>query len=80
MQIKIKYFGQISEIMNAQESILKINKNEATLFSIKSKLISEQAKLKEIDFKLAINSRLVNEDVKLNNNDEISFFPPFAGG
>jgi len=80
MQIKLKYFGQIAEIMNSQESIIKLNKNEYSLFSIKYKLISEKPELKNIDFKLALNSSIVNEDIMLNNNDEISFFPPFAGG
>jgi len=80
MQIKLKYFGQIAEIMNSQESILILKKGKNSLFSIKDKLISEQPKLKEIDFKLALNASLVNEDIMLNNNDEISFFPPFAGG
>jgi molybdopterin converting factor small subunit len=80
MQIKLKYFGQIAEIMNSQESIIKLNKKESSLFSIKHKLISEQPELKDINFKLALNSSIVNEDIMLNNNDEISFFPPFAGG
>ncbi len=80
MQIKLKYFGQIAEIMDSQESIIRLNKNKSSLFSIKNKLISEQPKLKDINFKLALNSSIVNEDIMLNNNDEISFFPPFSGG
>ena len=30
--------------------------------------------------RIAVNHELVNDDVRVNNSDEIAFFPPVTGG
>ena len=80
MKINLKYFGQIAELMNCEHTSLYINEEINTLFKIRDKLILEHPKLRTVSFKIAVNSSLTQVDIKLKENDEISFFPPFSGG
>ena len=36
--------------------------------------------LNEINYSVAVNQKMVSDDVSLCEGDEVSFFPPFAGG
>ncbi|UTW66543.1 MoaD/ThiS family protein [bacterium SCSIO 12643] len=79
MKIKILYFGAIAEIMQKTAEELEVGK-KTYLYELKDKLESFNKKLKEMNFALAVNQKMTQQNIELQNGDEIAFFPPFAGG
>jgi molybdopterin converting factor small subunit len=45
-----------------------------------SSLKEKYPKLQKINFQIARNNQLINENQALVNNDVLAFLPPFAGG
>lgn len=79
MKIKVLYFGAIAEIMQKTAEELEVGK-KTYLYELKDKLESFNNKLTEMNFALAVNQKMIQQDIELQNGDEIAFFPPFAGG
>jgi molybdopterin synthase sulfur carrier subunit len=77
MHIKIKYFGQVTEVTQLEEESLEFSGQLVSeLLEI---LYSKYNNLKHKDFKVAQNQELVSIDTKLTGG-EIALLPPFAGG
>lgn len=75
MEIKIISFGQIAEI-TGKEFML-----EATgLDSLKLSLIQKFPELSDKKFAFAVNRKLVQENINLNQNDVVALMPPYSGG
>lgn len=79
MNIKILYFGMISEILNCNEEILVIE-NNATVTQLESFLINKYESLKKLSFKIVVNQTIPAMDTLLKPNYEIALLPPFSGG
>ncbi len=54
--------------------------NGETLGDLRNAVESKFPQLKNKMYKIAQNRKLVNENEKLTEHDEIAFLPPFAGG
>ncbi|MFK6999927.1 MoaD/ThiS family protein [Flavobacterium oreochromis] len=80
MQIKIKYFGQLTDITHKEEEIIFIDKDKITCIELIDNLLLKYKGLEEILFKIAINKKLQNKNYIINQEDEIALLPPFAGG
>jgi molybdopterin synthase sulfur carrier subunit len=77
MKIKILFFGQLSEIINASElELLAINNTD----ELNKKLFDLYPKLEDMKFSLAINKKIIHENTPLNNEDIVALLPPFSGG
>lgn len=75
MEVKIISFGQIAEI-TGKEFV-----TEATdLDSLKLHLIQQFPELSDKKFAFAVNRKLVQENVILNQNDVVALMPPYSGG
>jgi molybdopterin converting factor subunit 1 len=79
MKVKVLYFGAIAELMQKTAEELEIQGN-MLLHDLKNTMEVEQSKLGTIKYALAVNQKMTNENMILQNGDEIAFFPPFAGG
>ncbi len=77
MQIKIKYFGMLTEVTNCQEEIIDFS--GIYISELLEKLYVKYPSLKNKEFKVAQNQELVPDETKLNSN-EIVLLPPFSGG
>jgi molybdopterin synthase sulfur carrier subunit len=77
MHIKIKYFGQIAEITNTFEEQLDVK--DALISDVLELLYSKYKGLKQQDFKVALNKKLVALKTPLAEG-EIALLPPFSGG
>ena len=77
MQLKIKYFGLLTEVTNCQEEYVNISLN--TVKELLDLLYKKHPKLKEKDFQVAQNNSIVILETKLDNT-EIALLPPFSGG
>ena len=80
MKIKIKYFGQIADILGVDQEILELDDKATFLFDIKLMTVSRNPELNNMDFKLSVNLELTEDNLLLKNGDEVSFLPPFSGG
>jgi len=75
MDIKIISFGQIAEITGKELMV------EATdLDSLKLYLIQKFPGLSDKKFAFAVNKKLVQENISLNQNDVVALMPPYSGG
>jgi molybdopterin synthase sulfur carrier subunit len=57
-----------------------IEANHSSIVKLKEELINKYPKLENINFKIAVNHAIVDEELVLIGNEEIALLPPFAGG
>ena len=67
----------IAETINKSEEDIKFLGN---LDLLTLELEGEYPKLKDLNYKFAVNQTLVATNITLKENDEIALLPPFAGG
>lgn len=75
--IKILYFGAVVELSGKQKEEIEGSMLE-DVDSLR-KHIQDQYKIAS-DFKLAVNKKIVEQNIKLNPGDEIAVMSPFSGG
>ena len=79
MNLRMKYFGQIAEIVGKEEEIIKANSS-----TLKELLALIGTSYPEVDsnlFATFINSKKVTDiNHSLSDHDEVCLMPPFAGG
>lgn len=78
MILKLKYFGMIAEALSKEAEEIELN--ITSIQELKDYLVNQNSVLDKLNFKIAVNHKLVHLDSKLNNNDEVALLPPFAGG
>lgn len=76
-KIKIKLFGNLSELVNAQEILIDF---KSTFFELKAELFLQFPMLENKEFVFAINQKIMHENLIINQNAEIALLPPFSGG
>ena len=47
---------------------------------LKEALLVRYSGLEKMNFKIAVNQTIINDDYELKGNEEIALLPPFAGG
>jgi len=77
MNLKIKYFGMLTEVTQCQEESFLFSKS--TVSDLLDLLFSKYPMLKEKDFQVAQKQILVSKDTIISDA-EIALLPPFAGG
>ena len=81
----IKYFSWIREHVGKSEENFDLPSNVTTINELINYLNSlndqyKNAFSKRSLIKIAINKTYSPIDAKINNNDEVAFFPPVTGG
>jgi len=77
MKINVLLFGILTDIAGTSKVELK---DVESVSAVKSWLWRNYPKSKDIDFQIAINSKIIVGKADLKNGDEIALLPPFAGG
>jgi sulfur-carrier protein len=77
MTIKILVFGQISDIIPQKEMNFS---NIKTTEELNRELIRLYPDLAQINYSLALNKKIVNQAVPLNEHDTVALLPAFSGG
>lgn len=77
MKIKILFFGILTDITKKSKIEIEGINN---LSDLKSYLFKTYPNLKNMDFRIALNKEIINDDAIFKANDEIALLPPFAGG
>ena len=78
MQVNIKYFASLRELMGEASTQLDIEENLSV-----NDLWQLLAGRKNVEFNtvmMAVNAEYVKPDYQLQAGDEVAFFPPVTGG
>lgn len=75
MTLKLKYFGMIAEALNKEAEEIDL-----MVLTVEDLKVHFKPNLKELHFKVAVNHKIVEDNFKLKENDEVALLPPFAGG
>jgi len=76
MAIKLLTFGQITEIIGQSESAVNALDSDA----LKAQLIRQFPGLKDLQFVIAVNKKLISKNTDLKDGDTVALLPPFSGG
>jgi sulfur-carrier protein len=78
MQVSVKYFASLRELMGETTSVIDIDDNMSV-----SELWQSIIESKNIEFDnvmMAVNMEYVKSEHQLKSDDEVAFFPPVTGG
>ncbi len=78
MQVSVKYFASLRELMGEASSVVDIEENSSV-----SKLWQSIIESKSVEFDnvmMAVNMEYVKSEHQLKSGDEVAFFPPVTGG
>ena len=83
--MNIKYFSWVRDQIGIEEEIIELDPKVNSVKDLIFKLIKNSEKhskaLSDTSLiRCAVNMEVVNLDHKINNEDEIAFFPPMTGG
>jgi sulfur-carrier protein len=76
LKIKILFFGQIADITGMQEMTFQAEDTDTLLKSLQTKF----PELSSMQFSVAVNKNIINDNTILANNDTVAILPPFSGG
>lgn len=77
MEIKVLFFGVLAEVT---KTMFKHYTDISSFSDLRFRIQDEFPEMVHYNFRIAVNSEIINEDPELKNGDEIAFLPPFAGG
>lgn len=72
------YFGMLEEISGKASEEVEVSGN--TTEALAEELKNRHEGLKNTSFKIAVDKRIVQEDINLANGAEIALLPPYSGG
>jgi len=76
MPVNVLAFGKIAEILEQ----LPLHVEATTLDDLKLKLTDQFPALAVQKFSIAVNKKLIHENINLAAGDEVALLPPFSGG
>ncbi|MBL4668870.1 MAG: MoaD/ThiS family protein [Flavobacteriales bacterium] len=78
MTLKIKYFGMTAEASGKEGELL--DNKYSSVQILRKELLNKYPGLIKMNFKIAVNQHIVDDNCLLSGNEEIALLPPFAGG
>lgn len=81
MQIQLRYFAAVREIMNAGKQTIELSEG-ATVQDALDQLTSSEPRLAPLNkaIMLMVNQEYVSGDSELHDGDELALIPPVSGG
>lgn len=76
MKVKVLFFGYVAQTTGVMGMELSAGDTDQL-----RNIISKQfPALEKMPFAIALNHDIIRQNTRLNENDEVAFLPPFAGG
>ena len=78
MQVSVKYFASLREVIGEANSVVNIEEN-VSVSDLWQSILNE----KGVEFDnvmMAVNMEYVKPEHELQSGDEVAFFPPVTGG
>jgi molybdopterin converting factor small subunit len=79
MKIKVRYFGMIAEWKGVSEEMRTLDMG-CSASNLLESINMDIPELAEINYVIAHNQLMMEGEFTLKEGDEVSLFPPFAGG
>jgi molybdopterin synthase sulfur carrier subunit len=77
MKIHVKYFASVRDLMEIESEDLNLE-TSLSVYELWKELTLKVKVPKDI--LVAVNHEYVDKDFKLNDGDEVAYFPPVTGG
>ena len=77
MKIHVKYFASVRDLMEIESEDLNLE-TSLSVYELWKELTLKVKVPKDI--LIAVNHEYVDKDFKLNDGDEVAYFPPVTGG
>lgn len=77
MKIHVKYFASVRDLMETESKDLDIDKS-LSVYELWKELTVKMSVPEDV--LIAVNHKYVDKDFKLNDGDEVAYFPPVTGG
>ena len=77
MKIHVKYFASVRDLMEIESEDLNLE-TSLSVYELWKKLTVKVRV--PADILIAVNHEYVDKDFKLNDGDEVAYFPPVTGG
>jgi molybdopterin converting factor small subunit len=77
MEISVLFFGVLAEVTGIHRKHYRDVKSFAGL---RHRVEDDFPEIVHYNFRIAVNNKIVSEDLLLSPGDEIAYLPPFAGG
>ena len=77
MKIHVKYFASVRDLMKIESEDLNLE-TSLSVYELWKELTVKVNVPKDI--LIAVNHKYVDRDFKLNDGDEVAYFPPVTGG
>ena len=77
MEISVLFFGVLAEVTGTAR---KHYSDIKSFDDLKYRISDDFPDIAHYSFRIAVNSKIVNEDPLLRHEDEVAYLPPFAGG
>lgn len=77
MGVEIIFFGQLTDKVGSANLIMD---NPGNIEALKKVLFERFPLLIQSKFTIAINNKIVLDNVTINEQDKIALMPPFSGG
>jgi molybdopterin converting factor small subunit len=77
MEINVLFFGVLAEVT---QTMFRHYRNVMSFGDLMHRIQDEFPEIVHYNYRIAVNSEMVNGDPELKDMDEVAFMPPFAGG
>lgn len=77
MEIQLHLHGILAEI--AGKHCLEFNESMDTA-NLRKSVEASYPSMKSYIYRIAVNDRIIQEDINLKDGDDVHFIPPFPGG
>jgi len=79
MSLSVTYFGMTADTTKKSSERFEFEGNE-TVADLRKRLIDQYPGLDKYEFKIAVDTHIVEDDSQLEDGALIALLPPFAGG
>jgi molybdopterin synthase sulfur carrier subunit len=77
MQVKVLFFGVLTEVTGTP---VRHYQDVKTTGDLRLRIEDDFPEIAHYNFRVSLNSQILNDESELKDNDEVAFMPPFAGG
>jgi len=75
--VEIRFFGQLTDLTKTEKVLIEDMRDTNIMIN---KIMEMYPALANATFKVALNNKLVNDNIEITENSIIAFMPPFSGG
>ncbi len=77
MNITVLFFGVLAEVT---QTSIKHYRNVNSFGDLRLRIQDDFPEIIHYNYRVSVNSEIINSDPVLNDRDEVALLPPFTGG